>query len=446
MIDILASAAGIVLLAPVLASTAVLVRREFGRPVVFLQERPGLEGRVFRIRKFRSMTNDTDAVGRLLPPEQRLTLFGRLLRSTSLDELPELINVLIGDMSLVGPRPLRVEYTPHYSAEQARRLLVRPGISGPAQVAGRNLLKWEDRFAQDVEYVDGASFSTDMRVLLATLRGVVRRHGVEPPGFGGCGPVCGDAAGVVMRVILGAGSYGETILELAADCGESIDYFVDDDTRLHGSEPSKGSPLSAVPSRSGWGWKVLLRPSQSATGPPGSGSPSGSEAIRLGPWTLVHPGSYVSPSASLGDGCLIHRDALVWTRAQLSNHVILSPGARVAHHTTLGEYSMISMGAEVGSAIEIGHGAFVGMGATVMTGVKRLGNRSVVGAGSVVIHDVPDGVTVVGMSLSGRTGHNPGSRRGPNSWLRRPIDQVSEWCSSPSGWANDKHLGSPAEL
>jgi sugar transferase EpsL len=192
-IDVIASGVGLIALSPVMAVTALLVRRNLGAPVFFSQERPGQGGRVFRIHKFRSMTNATDAHGRLLPPEERLTRFGRLLRSTSLDELPELVNVLTGTMSLVGPRPLRVEYTAHYTPEQARRLLVRPGITGPAQVRGRNLLSWEERFEQDVAYVDSASSTTDLKVLFATILGVVRRHGVEPEGAAVVAPFSGTS-------------------------------------------------------------------------------------------------------------------------------------------------------------------------------------------------------------------------------------------------------------
>lgn len=179
-LDIVASLLGIVLLSPIMTVTAVAVRVNMGSPVLFRQLRPGREGRVFEICKFRTMTNETDDDGNLRPPEERLTVFGRMLRSTSLDEVPELFNVLRGEMSLVGPRPLRIEYTPHYSDEQLRRLKARPGITGAAQVAGRNLLEWEDRFALDVDYVDSATPWTDLSVLLLTIGQVLRRGGVEP--------------------------------------------------------------------------------------------------------------------------------------------------------------------------------------------------------------------------------------------------------------------------
>lgn len=180
--DILVSAAGVILLSPVLAILAVLVRFSLGSPVLFRQVRPGLHGRPFTMVKFRTMRDAIDAHGRALPDAERLTRFGSFLRSTSLDELPELWNVLKGDMSLVGPRPLLMEYLPLYSPEQARRHEVRPGITGWAQVNGRNALSWDEKFVMDVWYVDHQSFWLDMRILLMTVISVFRRDGISQPG------------------------------------------------------------------------------------------------------------------------------------------------------------------------------------------------------------------------------------------------------------------------
>ena len=167
---------------PLLAMLAIVVRVKLGSPVFFSQIRPGRDGKPFRLIKFRSMTNARDASGALLPDAERLPPFGRLLRSTSLDELPELLNVLKGDMSLVGPRPLLMEYLPLYSAEQARRHELRPGLTGWAQVNGRNALSWEDKFKLDVWYVDNHSLWLDLRILFRTVIKVVRREGVSSEG------------------------------------------------------------------------------------------------------------------------------------------------------------------------------------------------------------------------------------------------------------------------
>lgn len=182
LFDIFAAAAALVALSPVLFCVALLARRRLGTPVLFRQTRPGKNGRPFEMLKFRTMTDARDSEGRLLPDAERLTSFGRFLRSTSLDELPELWNVLKGEMSLVGPRPLLMEYLPLYSAEQARRHEVRPGLTGWAQVNGRNALSWEEKFAFDVWYVDNRSFWLDIKIILLTIAGVLKRSGISAEG------------------------------------------------------------------------------------------------------------------------------------------------------------------------------------------------------------------------------------------------------------------------
>jgi len=182
LFDLLVALFGLILLSPLLAVLAWQIRRRLGTPVLFRQVRPGLHGRPFELIKFRSMRDALDADGRPLPDAERLTPFGGFLRASSLDELPELWNVLRGDMSLVGPRPLLMEYLPLYSAEQARRHAVRPGITGWAQVNGRNALSWEDKFRLDVWYVDHRSLRLDLKIILLTLRKVVARDGITALG------------------------------------------------------------------------------------------------------------------------------------------------------------------------------------------------------------------------------------------------------------------------
>jgi len=176
-----ALAAGLVLL-PVILCVAVAVRFALGRPILFCQVRPGLGGRPFRMLKFRTMLDSTDADGKPLSDAERLTAFGRVLRSTSLDELPELWNILRGDMSLVGPRPLLMQYLDRYTPTQARRHEVRPGLTGWAQVNGRNALSWPEKFALDVWYVDNRSFWLDLRILFLTVWQVIGRRGISSEG------------------------------------------------------------------------------------------------------------------------------------------------------------------------------------------------------------------------------------------------------------------------
>lgn len=180
LFDIVAASCGLALLWPVMLLVAILVRWRLGSPVLFCQERPGLNGKLFRMLKFRTMSDARDAQGQLLPDGERLLPLGIILRKTSLDELPQLINVLKGEMSIVGPRPLVKEYLPRYTPEQMRRHLVRPGITGLAQINGRNYLPWEERFVLDVHYAENHTFWLDMRILLRTVWMVVRQEGVSP--------------------------------------------------------------------------------------------------------------------------------------------------------------------------------------------------------------------------------------------------------------------------
>ena len=180
--DIAASTSALVVLSPVLAITAYKVKKELGSPVLFRQTRPGLHGKPFEMIKFRTMKDATDKEGNALPDSERLTEFGKKLRASSLDELPELWNVLKGDMSLVGPRPLLMEYLPLYNAEQAKRHNVRPGVTGYAQVNGRNSLSWEDKFKLDTWYVEHQTFLLDMKILLKTVKKVIIKDGISAEG------------------------------------------------------------------------------------------------------------------------------------------------------------------------------------------------------------------------------------------------------------------------
>lgn len=177
--DFCCALAAIIVLSPIMAVTAVLVRVKLGSPVIFKKERPGLHGKIFTLYKFRTMTDAKDRNGKLLPDEVRLTKFGKMLRSTSLDELPELINMLKGDMAVVGPRPLLVKYLPLYNEYQTRRHEVRPGFTGYAQVNGRNAITWEDKFEKDVFYVDHITFLGDWKIIFQTLKTVIRREGIS---------------------------------------------------------------------------------------------------------------------------------------------------------------------------------------------------------------------------------------------------------------------------
>ncbi len=178
VMDFVLSLCAIIALSPVLLTVVVLVRFKLGSPTIFKQKRPGLNENIFTIYKFRTMNNKRDENGELCPDEIRLTRFGRLLRSTSLDELPELFNILKGDMSIVGPRPLLIRYLPYYRANERRRSTVRPGITGLAQIRGRNALTWDDRFKTDIDYVNNLSFMLDVKIVIDTMLVVLKRKDI----------------------------------------------------------------------------------------------------------------------------------------------------------------------------------------------------------------------------------------------------------------------------
>lgn len=183
-LDIVISLFGLVILSPIILIVAILIKIKLGSPVIFKQERPGKDEKIFKLYKFRSMNNKKDENGNLLPDSQRLTKFGKVLRSTSLDELPELLNILKGDMSLIGPRPLSVMYLPYYNEQEKHRHDIRPGLTGLAQINGRNTVNWEDRFAYDIEYVNNITFLGDMKIFFKTFAKVFKRDGVVVTGTG----------------------------------------------------------------------------------------------------------------------------------------------------------------------------------------------------------------------------------------------------------------------
>ena len=193
--DLMLASLATVALSPVMLATAALVRIKLGSPVIFMQDRPGKDEKIFKLYKFRSMTDARDSAGNLLPDDIRLTSFGKKLRSTSLDELPELFNIIKGDMSIVGPRPLLVQYLARYNEHQKRRHEVRPGLTGLAQSHGRNAISWEEKFDWDVKYVDHITFAGDWKIILNTVKAVLRHEGISGAGEATMGEFMGSSSG-----------------------------------------------------------------------------------------------------------------------------------------------------------------------------------------------------------------------------------------------------------
>ena len=226
LFDLAVAIPALILFAPILALTSILVRIYLGAPLLFRQERPGRDGRLFKICKFRTMTDARDAAGNLLSDDVRLTRFGKFLRSSSLDELPELWNVITGQMSLVGPRPLKVRYLPMYSPRQSRRHDVTPGITGWAQVNGRNGIGWEERFELDVWYVEHMSLWLDLKILIMTVSAVFRRKGISAEGH----VTMPDFEGTKQTIVIGAGGHGKVVVSTLQAAGIAVDAVYDDNS------------------------------------------------------------------------------------------------------------------------------------------------------------------------------------------------------------------------
>lgn len=401
LFDLVAACLLLIPLAPVLAGLAALVWWWHGRPVVFCQSRPGKEGRIFRIYKFRTMTDARDADGKLLPDEQRLTRFGIWLRSTSLDELPELWNILRGDMSFVGPRPLLERYLPLYTLEQARRHDVRPGLTGWAQVNGRNATSWEERLEQDVWYVRHLSFGLDLYILWATVGKVLKRDGISAenaatmPEFTGSLSLTGmpyavpndNSRGVI---VIGGGGHAAVVISTLRAAGHVVVGVYDDDTQLQGQSILGVTVLGAI---------ADLPPDPEQPAVLGIGSNQVrrrlAEQLSLRWISVVHPQAWIADEAVMGDGCVIMAGAVIQPRSIIGRHAIINTSATVDHDCKLGDYVHLAPGVHLAGNVQVGAGSFLGIGACVIPG-QRIGGETTIGAGATVIGNLPDGVVAVG--------------------------------------------------
>lgn len=392
LFDLVVSFIALVLLSPIIAVVALAVRLKLGSPILFRQPRPGLNGEVFTMCKFRTMTDGRDLHGKLLSDELRLTAFGRFLRSSSLDELPELLNVLTGKMSLVGPRPLKVSYLPLYTTEQARRHEARPGITGWAQVNGRNSLSWDDRFCLDVWYVDNISLWLDLKILLKTIGTIFGRQGISAeghctmPDFDGKTIVAADSP----VVVIGAGGHSKVVISALQAAGISIDAVYDDD-------PQK------------WGRKILgvevrgpiaeLKGSSNRRGIIGIGNnrirEKLSQDLPLAWASVIHPFSFVHPTARIGEGSVVMAGAVVQPDSVIGRHCIVNTSSSVDHDCVVGDFSSVGPGTSLSGSIRIGTRCMLGTGCAVLPGVL-IENDVTVGAGTTVIRDLPARCTVVG--------------------------------------------------
>lgn len=396
-LDVTLVAAAAPLVLPLLVVVAVLIRWKLGAPILFRQRRIGLQGKPFQIIKFRTMTDDRQPGGTLRSDAERLTRFGRWLRSTSLDELPELWNVLRGDMSLVGPRPLLPEYLERYTPQQARRHEVPPGLTGWAQVHGRNAIDWETRLSLDTWYVDHCSLAIDCRILLRTVLAVFTRHGVTAENHASCPPFMGTAPMLATSkdtpsdgiYVIGAGGHAKVVIDTLQAAGRQVLAVFDDDSRRRGESllgvPILG-PISEIPAR---GQAVI------AIGDNGTRRRL-AETLQLCWVTVVHPAAIVAASAIVDEGAVIFAGAVVQPDARIGRHVVINTSASIDHDCRIEPFAHVAPGCCLAGNVTVGSETLLGIGSRVVPNVT-IGERVVVGAGGVVIRSVESGVTVVGV-------------------------------------------------
>ncbi len=402
LLDFICSLFILIIFLIVILLIGLLVKFKLGSPILFNQKRPGLHGKPFYLYKFRKMTDEKDGMGNPLPDNIRLTSFGKFLRRYSLDELPQLINVIKGDLSLVGPRPLLMEYLPLYTKEQAKRHVVRPGITGWAQVNGRNAISWEEKFKLDVWYVDNQSLILDLRILLLTIMKVMHSEGINQPGnatmdsFKGSKVYC--KRGTWMNIaIIGQGGHSKVIQDLISLNSQfHIVAYLDDkfeelmlmDATFIGPILSAEAIIEVFEDV-----KFIIAIGNNQT------RKSIADKLKLpnGRYmTLVHPTATVSSSAKIGQGTVIMAHSVINADTHIGDHTIINTSSVVEHDNELGSFVHVSPNATLTGAVKIKEGVHVGAGATVIPNVE-IGEWAVIGAGATVIHPIPSHCTAVGV-------------------------------------------------
>jgi len=399
--DFVLSLCAIIVLSPILLIVAVLVRVKLGSPVIFKQERSGLNENIFMMYKFRTMAEERDADGNLLPDSTRLTKFGRILRSTSLDELLELFNILKGDMSIIGPRPLLIQYLPLYNDHQKRRHETRPGLSGLAQVSGRNSINWEDKFNLDVQYVDTVSFIGDWKIIYLTLKKAFMREGINSDTTATMEPFKGTVKERVnymtsknKLLIIGGSGHGRVVADIAIKTDKyTYIAFLDDDETIKSTMDIEiiGSISDADKYISDYDIFVAI------------GSNSTRERIQcqlenMGATipVLIHPNAVIGEKVTIGIGSVAMAGAVINCGSTIGKGCIVNTASSIDHDNVLEDYVHISPGAHLAGTVSVGKGTWIGIGASVSNNIN-ITSGCKIGAGGVVVRDITEAGTYIGV-------------------------------------------------
>lgn len=385
LLDIISASLGLILLSPLfVAATIALSFANQGKPF-FFQKRPGKNGKIFTIIKFKTMNDKKDADGILLSDEIRLTTIGKFVRKTSLDEIPQLLNVLKGDMSIIGPRPLLPNYLHLYSPFQNRRHEVKPGITGWAQINGRNAISWDQKFELDVYYVSHISLFLDIKILFKTVLKVVKSEGINAQDAATIEPFSGNTK----LLVIGAGGHAKVVV----DCIEQENKY-QITTILDDAPPAYFIGQYQVELRE------LNYEFQSLNAIIAIGNPMHRKKIanqlKSNFVMTIHPSAVVSKHAKIGEGCQVFATAVINAVATIGKHCIINTGAIIEHDCVLEDFVHVAPNATLGGGVRVGESSHIGMGASILQNIT-IGKNVTIGAGAVVTKDIPDNCTAVGI-------------------------------------------------